>query len=249
MSWFFVLQEYKKASIYPNLATRLGGALPGAKAKLSGAADQPHFEDTDLGNRTIQWRTAGLYGRDRIHNIQAFHHLPEYRVLLVQMWCAAKLPIYGTLVHGDFSALQTEFFHGVETGVRESLSLDDIELATAACTGRIDIVPRSGRSKGASFMEKGRSEFGRNRITGTPAAALAQGFAGISVLAVRIAALDHEIADHPMKKQAVIVPGPGKSKEIVPVLRCRIRQPDDDDTLGGCDLDVFFQIIFPKPVG
>ncbi len=149
----------------------------------------------------------------------------------------------------DFSALQAEFLHGVQTGIGESFSLDDIELATAACTRRIDIVSCSGRPKGASFMEKGRSEFGGYRITGTPAAALAQGFAGMSVLTVRIAALDHEIADHPMEKQAVIIPGLGKPKEIVPVLRRRIRQPDDDDTLGGGDLDVFFQIIFPKPVG
>ena len=150
---------------------------------------------------------------------------------------------------GIFRPFRRNFCTEFETGVGESFSLDDIELATAACTRRIDIVSCSGRPKGASFMEKGRSEFGGDRITGTPAAALAQGFAGISVLTVRIAALDHEIADHPMKKQAVIVPGLGKPKEIVPVLRCRIRQPDDDDTLGGGDLDVFFQIIFPKPVG
>ncbi len=70
--------------------------------KLSGAANQPHFEDTDLGNRTIQRRTAGLHRRNGIHNIHAFDHLPEDRVLLIQMGCAAKLRIYGTLVHAGF---------------------------------------------------------------------------------------------------------------------------------------------------
>jgi hypothetical protein len=53
-------------------------------------------------------------------------------------------------------------------------------------------------------MEKSGSEFGRYRISRAAAAALAQWFAGISIFAVGISALDHEIADDPMKEKTVV---------------------------------------------
>jgi hypothetical protein len=87
-------------------------------------------------------------------------------------------------------------------------------------------------------MEKRGSEFSRNSVSRTAAATLAQRFSRISALAIGIARLDHEIADHAMEKQTVKITRLCQAQEIVPVLWGGIGQPDNDDTPGSADLDV-----------
>src|SRR5579863_3368615 len=123
------------------------------------------------------------------------------------MGCAAKLPVHGPFIFRNFPAMEPELFYRVKACIREHLSLHDIELAATACTCRIVLVTGPCRPQCAPLVKKGRSELGRNRIAGPSAATLAQRFAGVAILAVRIAALDHEIADNPVKKQAVIKAG------------------------------------------
>ena len=198
-----------------------------------------------MSDRTVKRRSACLHRRNGIYYIHSPNDFPKDGILLVQMGRTAELPIYETFIFRDFPAFQPKFLNGIKPRIREPPPLDDIPLTSAACPGRIDVITRPRRPKGASFMKKCRPEFGGYRIPRPFAAALAQRLARIPILAIRITRLDHEMADHPMKKKTVIITALCQPQKIVPVQRGGIRQPDNDYSFAGADLDIFFQVLFP----
>ena len=97
------------------------------------------------------------------------------------------------------------------------LSPDDIELAAAALTLRVHLVAQTGSAQGTALVE----ELWINKLgwDGVIRSARAQHLALWSALAVRVAALDHEILDDTVEECSIEISLLRQLQEVVTMLR------------------------------
>ena len=97
------------------------------------------------------------------------------------------------------------------------LSPDDIELAAAALTLRVHLVAQTGSAQGTALVEElWINKLGRD---GVIRSARAQHLALRSALAVRVAALDHEILDDTVEECAIEISLLCQLQKVVTMLR------------------------------
>ena len=124
---------------------------------------------------------------------------------------------------------------------------DNVELAPAAFLLRIDLVTLPRRTQRASLVEV----FGVDEFRGqcVARAAHAQVLPRRRALAVRVAALYHEVLDYPVEQGVVVEILFDELDEIVPVFGSLVIQPDGNVPLAGlysdfcCHDDILFGIL------
>ena len=122
--------------------------------QLAFSADQPHFQYSNLRLWFVQRWACSRRGRDGVDDVHAADHFAEDCIMLIEVRRSADLLIYGSLVGRYLISFEPESFHGVESGVRETFSLYDIELASAAGAGGVNIVAQSCGSQCTAVMEQ-----------------------------------------------------------------------------------------------
>ena len=123
-------------------------------------------------------------------------------------------------------------FHVEELSFAELASGHDVELASRRFALRVHIIAHSCCSQCALLVEELRYELGRYGVTHISSAQLC----GIwRSLAVRVACLNHELADDAVEEGAVVHAFLGELDEVIAVFRSFVVKFHDDVALGGFD--------------